>query len=194
MPLKAIVKDIETQINDHNDGQPDELVVFYASSYEDYFEEWKALEAKFPAGALDALKTFYQLCDGFSDRRYTAFSGIEDFIENATASIEKNKDNPTVSIGDGNGMDEKAIYLLGGKWFKDGQLRFMFEDYVMGIDSESLRELIADDQIAEFKEDFPLYSNYDGPVDEPDEAEFVSSGPFTLLELLEYVHETGGMI
>ena len=88
-------------------------------------------------------------------------------------------------------MDKKAIYLLlGGKWFKDGQFRFVFD----GIDSKSLRELIADDQIAEFNEDFPLYSNCDGPVNETDKAGPVSSGLFTLMELLEGIHETTGMI
>ncbi len=122
--LEAAFSELERYIAQHGDpdGQPKEEV------RESRFDalETMLVEAEQLSGVElpPDLRALFRLCDGFTDTRYTSLHSLERIIEQLRR-FDRNAKLKLISIGDGCGLDEKSIVLMGAEHFTDNEAKIV---------------------------------------------------------------------
>lgn len=175
MTFPDVFSKLRAEIERRGDPKGVPPVVVRPSRYAELEDALRSAEASSGFALPDDLHELYRYCDGFVDVRYSSLHGLERIIERLT-----NDENDTsLWIGDGSGMDEKYIYLVPGRFLKDGVAKIMFDDYLMPHDedlNDSFRDRFTEEGLEAYGE-----HGEDG---------FTCYGPCTATELVEYVLET----
>ncbi len=186
------------ELKDNLEGHEDKLVRFLPSNFAAHAAAWEALEQRIGRPLPADLRCFYQTCDGFTDNRYTRIGGVDRLLVAVGRALDGAGDLKLASIGDGCGLDEKSIELVLGNAFDGGAPMFVFHDYRLDFDVDTLlgfrRRVLASTRAA-FEARFPLWLGGNGKaVDDADEAELVHYGPATMTELIEYIIATAAQV
>ena len=171
----------------------DELVELRPSVFEGHEARWRALGSALGRALPRDLEHFFRRCDGFVDPRYTNLYGVEGFLDNVEAGLARDDALFFARVGDGLGLDDKAIYFLPGLAFDDGEPRWVYEDYVWTFDEElaaGFRARVLEAHREEIEQELPLWHDGVGNATSKEEADRVHYGPCRFTQLLEYVLDT----
>ncbi len=198
--VESTLASIRAHIRTSLGAQEDSLVAFRPSRMDALQASWAELESSHPEAIPHGLGRFFQLCDGFTDNRYTHVYGAEVTMDQLRAGLAREPDRSgfmVATCGDGEGLDEKRISILRAELCTDRRARFLFHDYLLAVDLDHLRGMRerVDPALREsFDRRHPLLMSYGGAVETEGDAEFIHVGPADLDELLEYILSTAKQV
>ena len=118
---------------------------------------------------------------------YTSLHSLERVIDQLRRFDGRRARLKVISIGDGCGLDEKSIVLMGAEHFKDNEAKIVFYDYPLDFDEElnaSFKGRLTREALALWEADRSAEES----------EEMVTYGPANAVEFLEYVVSTAEQV